>query len=223
MTINIDKDNLLNFFSEITDNKSELTYVKNLIKVYPDILDYMINDKIPDLSKTKYTKIKRYKEIRKKVKANIDLLYLNNELYNAFDISFLKKIYVYFLNKFESNNYISDIKSIIIKNIKYSPYDTLCKADKILLNAYNKAPQLWNFNLRSSNYRCVSFILWYLINNLNGSTFTYIDTIKRDMRYKYNISDCLATFNEAIKDKRFTVINDKIMLTSSFLEEKKLY
>ena len=31
MTINIDKDNLLNFFSEITDNKSELTYVKNLI------------------------------------------------------------------------------------------------------------------------------------------------------------------------------------------------
>ena len=59
MTINIDKDNLLNFFSEITDNKSELTYVKNLIKVYPDILDYMINDKIPDLSKTKYTKIKR--------------------------------------------------------------------------------------------------------------------------------------------------------------------
>lgn len=230
MTINIDKDNLLNFFSEITDNKSELTYVKNLIKVYPDILDYMINDKIPDLSKTKYTKIKRYTALSEKVKANIDLLYLNNELYNAFDISFLKKIYVYFLNKFESNNYISDIKSIIIKNIKYSPYDTLCKlsniafvkADKILLNAYNKAPQLWNFNLRSSNYRCVSFILWYLINNLNGSTFTYIDAIKRDMRYKYNISDCLATFNEAIKDKRFTIINDKIMLTSSFLEEKNI-
>ena len=190
----------------------------------------MINDKIPDLSKTKYTKIKRYTALSEKVKANVDLLYLNNELYNAFDISFLKKIYVYFLNKFESNNYISDIKSIIIKNIKYSPYDTLCKlsniafvkADKILLNAYNKAPQLWNFNLRSSNYRCVSFILWYLINNLNGSTFTYIDTIKRDMRYKYNISDCLATFNEAIKDKRFTVINDKIMLTSSFLEEKNI-
>ena len=42
------------------------------------------------------------------------------------------------------------------------------------------------------------------------------------MRYKYNISDCLATFNEAIKDKRFTVINDKIMLTSSFLEEKNI-
>ena len=46
MTINIDKDNLLNFFSEITDNKSELTYVKNLIKVYPDILDYMSKNKL---------------------------------------------------------------------------------------------------------------------------------------------------------------------------------
>lgn len=230
MTININKENLLNFFLEITDNKSELTYIKNLIKVYPNILDYMVNDKVPDLSKTKYTKIKRYTALAEKVKANIDLLDLNNELCNAFDISLLKKIYNYFINKFESNEFNVNIKSVIIKNIKYSPYDTLCrlsniaftKADKILLNAHNKAPQIWNFNLRSSNYRCVAFILWYLINNLNGSTFTYINTIKRDMKFKYNISDCLPIFNEAIKDKRFTIINDKIMLTSSFLEEKNI-
>lgn len=230
MAINIDKNNLLNFFIEITESKSELTYVKNLIKVYPNILDYMINDEIPDLSKTKYTKIKRYTALAEKVKNNIDLLYLNNELYNAFDISLLKKIYIYFLNKFESNKFDINIKSVIIKNIKYSPYDTLCrlsniafiKADKILLNAHNKAPEIWNFNLRSSIYRCISFILWYLINNLNGSTFTYINSLKRDMQFKYNISDCLPTFNEAIKDKRFTIIDDKIMLTSSFLEEKNI-
>ena len=81
MAIIIDKNNLLNFFIEITESKSELTYIKNLIKVYPNILDYMINDEIPDLSKTKYTKIKRYTALAEKVKNNIDLLYLNNELY----------------------------------------------------------------------------------------------------------------------------------------------
>lgn len=230
MNYKIDKENLLKFFSEITNNKSELTYIKNLVNVYPNILDYIINDKIPDLSKTKYTKVKRYTSLAIKVKDNIDLLNLSNSFYNAFDFSLLKKIYSYFTEKFKDVDYYTNINSIILKNIKYSPYDTLCKfpdisflkADKILLNAYKKTPHIWNFNLRYSHYRCTSFILWYLINYLNGSTYILIDSLKNEMRYKYNLTDCLDSFDDAIKDKRFTIINDKIMLTSSFLEERNI-
>lgn len=230
MKVNINSDNLLSFFLEITDNKKEITYIKNLIKVYPNILDYMINDITPDLSKTKYIKNKRYNVLVEKVKNNIELLELNNVLDNAFEISLLIKIRNYFLSKFEEKSLLVDINTIIVKNLKYSPYDTLCKlpnigfikADNILLRAHTKAPHLWNYNLRSSIYRCTSFILWYLINNLFGSTFIYINSLKQQMMYKYNVGDCLPVFNEALKDNRFTIIDDKIMLTSSFLEEKNI-
>ena len=40
-----DKNKILNFFLEITgNNKNDIEYIKNLIQVYPNVIDLMLSD-----------------------------------------------------------------------------------------------------------------------------------------------------------------------------------
>ncbi len=229
MNININKrDKLLNFFLEITDNdKKTIGYISNLLDVYPNILEYILSNQTPDLSKVKWVKSKRYAMLKEKVLDNYDILELNSLLEDAFSIKTLKLIKNYFTDKFPNH---SDVNRIIIKSIKKSPYDVLCKingigfitADKILLDAYYTSPHLWDFNLESSKYRCTCFIIYYLINNLNGSTKTTKQEILNSMKFKYGLFDCVNSFDEALKDYRIYVDNDNIMLLSVYLEERNI-
>ena len=227
ITIN-NRNKLLNFFLEITDNdKKTIGYISNLIDIYPNILEYMLSNQIPDLSKVKWVKHKRYDMLKEKVLDNYDILKLNSLLEDAFSIKVLKLIKKHFENKFPNSN---DINRIIVKSIKKSPYDVLCKingigfitADKILLDAYYNAPNLWNFNLESSKYRCTCFILYYLINNLNGSTKTTKQEILNSMKFKYGLWDCVNSFEEALNDYRIYIDDNNVMLKSVYLEEKNI-
>lgn len=222
------RDKLLNFFLEITDNdKKTIGYISNLIDVYPNILEYILSNQTPDLSKVKWVKSKRYNMLKEKVLDNYSILQLNSLLEDAFSIKTLKLIKKHFEDKFPNSN---DINRIIVKSIKKSPYDVLCKingigfitADKILLDAYYNAPNLWNFNLESSKYRCTCFIIYYLINNLNGSTRTTKQEIVNSMKFKYGLWDCVNAFEEALTDYRIHVDNDNVMLMSVYLEEKHI-
>ena len=124
ITIN-NRNKLLNFFLEITDNdKKTIGYISNLIDIYPNILEYMLSNQIPDLSKVKWVKHKRYDMLKEKVLDNYDILKLNSLLEDAFSIKVLKLIKKHFENKFPNSN---DINRIIVKSIKKSPYDVLCK------------------------------------------------------------------------------------------------
>lgn len=227
-----DKHKVINFLLEITDNDSKtISYIQNLVDVYPNILDYMISNIMPDLDKVKYVKYKRYNYLKTKVLENISILNLNKLLNDSFDISFLTKLKNYYKLKI-SNNDIDDetLNSIIYKKIRLQPYDTLCripgigfiKADNILLNAYNKQTTLWNFNIRTSEHRCISFIIYYLIYCLNGSTCVSIEKLKKDMLYRFYLDDCLNVFENAILDKKFKILNGNIMLYSTFLEEQNI-
>lgn len=231
MSINIkSREKLLNFFLEITDNdKKTIGYISNLLDVYPDALDYMIKNEMPDLSEVKWVKYKRWNMLKDKVLENLDILQLNSILNDAFPIKILKQIKNYYYDKFKDNN-ITHINDIILKIIKKSPYDALCridgigfiKADKILLDAYTNSKDLWDFNLESSKYRCTCFILYYLINCLNGSTVANKTKIKQEMIYRYGLSDCVNSFDEAITDYRLYSNNNSVMLMSTYLEEKNI-
>ena len=99
--INIqDKNKILNFFLEITNNdKKQISYIQNLLEVYPNILEYMINDQMPDLSAVKYVKYKRYNMLKEKVLLHADILELNSLQNDSFDISILKQLRNMFIDK----------------------------------------------------------------------------------------------------------------------------
>lgn len=224
-----DSNKLLSFFLEITgNNEKDIYYIKNLIEIYPNILTYMLNNEMPDLSMVKYVKEKRYKQLMQKVLTHYNLLQLNYKLNDLFPLSLLKTIKNHYSAKIEDDNILINY---IAKQMHINPYDFLCsitgigfiKADNILIAANSHENSLWTYDLKSSVQRCTSFILWYLINNLNGSTYIEISKIKNIMMYKYNLQDCLISFEKAILDKRITIFEDnKLVLTNTYIEESNI-
>lgn len=225
---NISSDKLSQFFLEITGNDTrDKDYIDNLVNAYPNVLDFMLNDMMPDLTNVKYVKYKRYNYLKEKAIENIDLLQLNNKLNDVFSLSLLKTLKSYYSNIVIDNNLVNDI---IVKNLYNEPYDTLCrinnisfaKADKILLEANKHKNNFWQYDIASSKQRCVAFIIWYLINNLNGSTYSTLEKLKSVMLYKYFLNDCIHTLDSALTDKRITYVNNKVMLTSVYLQEQNI-
>lgn len=225
-----DKEKTLELLLCILDNDSaQMKYVRNLLEAYPNILEYIINDEIPDLSKVKLVKNKRYEYIKNKVLDNLLILKLNGLLDNAFNTNILKLLLKHYCSVDEFTP-MKDYTNYIVKLIKEDPYDTLCKiknigfikADSIILEASKKTKDLWNFDVSSSIYRCVSFICWYLMNNLNGSTYEYSEKILKLMKYKYGLADCEYCFNEALKNVKFKVSGNKVMLYTTYIQELKI-
>ena len=130
--INLDKSKSLQFLLKIIGNESEnMYYIKNLLDIYPNTIEYILNDETPDLTKVKYVKSKRWKYIKELVLENISLLQLNDMLENVFDITTLinlKEYYTEFLGPTYNDEIINNI---ILQNIKKEPYDTLCRISGI--------------------------------------------------------------------------------------------
>ena len=228
MNINInDKNKLISFLKDITDNTNDIYYIKNLVEVYPNVINYMFNDITPDLSKVKYVKEKRYNQLKTKVLENYSLLSLNSKLNDLFPFSLLKQLQNTYKNDFMNDEALTNF---IVKQMITNPYDTLCrikgigfiKADKIILNANSYENSLWMYNIRNSVQRCISFILWYLITQLQGSTYIEISKLKKIMLYKYGLDDCINKLEQSLTDKRLTLFDNKVILTSIYLEEKNI-
>ena len=225
--MNYTKEQTLEIFLSLINNDSEqMYYVKNLVEAYPNIIEKIINNEYVDLTKVKYVKYKRFEYLKNKILDNVNLLNLSNNLENVFNLQLLKKI-----KKVYEETYNKYNDELIIKEIKNSPYEFLCKingigfikADQILITAYNKSKNIWHYDLKSSKIRCLYFLLWYLSNCLNGSTFAYLNVIINKMKYEYNLSECLNTINEALLDNRIFKIDDnRIMLTYVYLQEKNI-
>ena len=223
---NINQEKTLKFLTLVTNDSGgdfKLSYLKNLINEYPNVLELMLNDKTPDLSKVKYIKYKRYSQLKTKVLAYSHLLELNEKLNNCFDFNILNKLYEYYIK--QSNEF--EVINVIYKAIKNQPYDTLCnldrigfkRADALLLNI-NLNNKLWDFNLKTSIFRCISFIIYYLNYELNGSTWIYIESLKKLMINKYNMQDCIDKLKEALTDPRLHVSKNRVMLTYYYFREQ---
>ena len=223
----INQEKTLKFLTLVTNDSGgdfKLSYLKNLINEYPNILELMLNDKTPDLSKVKYIKHKRYSQLKAKVLAYEHLLELNEKLKNCFDFNVLKKLYEHYI--VQSNEF--EVIDIIYKAIKNQPYDTLYHldrigfktADSILLTANNNPNNLWEFDLKTSVFRCISFIIYYLNYELNGSTWIYTETLKKLMLTKYEMQDCVDKFEQALADPRLYVSKNRVMLTYYYFREQ---
>lgn len=221
----LDKNKSLNFLKDITKNDGNTYYIKNLLDIYPNVINLMLEDITPDLSKVKYVKKRRYEQLKNKVLEQKDLLILNFKLKDLFPFALLEKLKKYYCDYFKASDVLINY---IVKQLITQPYSTLCqlkgigfiKADKILLNANFYEDTIWTYDLRSSVQRCTSFIIWYLINQLVGSTYVNISDLKRIMIYKYGLDGCVKQFDRALQDNKLTMFdNDKIMLTTAYLEE----
>lgn len=225
-----DPNKLFSFFLEITgNNPNDNYYIKNLLDVYPDILNYMLNDITPDLSKVKYVKVRRYNQLKTKVLENYEVLKLNDLLKNLFPINILKQLINYYKIKIadETTRHNAILKSLIV-----NPYLTLCRlkgisfqrADNILLEASSHENNIWSYTLYNSKQRAESFVIWFLMNRLNGSTFIEIDKLKYEMTYRCDLSDCVKHLDVVFSDKnKFTIFeNTKVMLTKVYLQEKAI-
>lgn len=230
ITTNIDQNKLFNFFLEITGNNSKNNYyIKNLLEVYPDILNYMLNDITPDLTKVKYVKIRRYKQLKDKVLENYEILKLNEMLKDLFPMNILKQL----INFYKIKIVDEDTRdNAILKALSINPYLTLCKlkgisfqrADNILLESSSHENTIWSYRLYDSKQRAESFVIWFLMNRLNGSTFIEIDKLKYEMTYKFDLSDCVKHLAMVLSDKnKFTIFDDnKLILTKTFLQEQNI-
>lgn len=226
-----DKDNftltqLQELFLYVTKNSKDIEYIDNLLEVYPNILDYMLADKIPDLSNVKYIKEKRYKSLKDKILRNKDLVSLCQSLEFVFEIKIVSKIREYFMNKLVTSNNINDF---IISEIKNHPYDVLCslegigffKADKILLDANDKTNTLWSENLIVSEQRCISFLTYFLYECLNGSTIIPLKEIYKQMMYKYNLQPLIKVLDKVKYNERFVLINNSYLMLRKIYDEEK--
>ena len=199
------KQKLIEFLLEITGNEyKNITYIENLVEVYPNIIEYMLSDNIPDLSNVKFIKQKRYSQLKEKVLNNYDILELNSKLNDLFPLNILKLLKKYYEDKFLDSNVRNNY---IAKQIINNPYDTLCNidglnflsVDKLLLQISLNENSLWEYDLSKSAQRLTSFIIWYLINQLNGSTYVPLKTLKGAILYKYDLLDCISYLDKVLK------------------------
>ena len=209
--------NILNFYT--SNNKSDSKYIINLVNVYPNVLNLMLNNIIPDLSNVKLVKETRYKTLMKKIQNNRHIIYLCDCLKYTFPLSFLQRLYNS-AKGLESNKNQNNYQFIdkLIFNLKLNPYKmvktyldiSFKRLDKILINSYDECPEIWNFNLKISIVRCEAFVEYYLSTQLNGSTFCSINQLYNDMIYKFNLYDCINIFDTAIQNKTlFKILKNK--------------
>lgn len=221
-------EQLKELFLFVTNNSNDVEYIDNLLEVYPNVLDYMLADEIPDLSNVRYIKAKRYTSLKNKILRHKELVELHQALNFIFDIKILSKIKTYFKNALITD---TNINEYIINSIKKYPYDTLCsiegfnfnRADKILLKANDQPNTIWNENLLVSEQRCISFLTYFLLEGLNGSTIIPLNEIQNQMMYRYNLYPLVSVLHKVKYNERFVLINDSfLMLRKIYNEEKNI-
>lgn len=192
------------FLSEvITRNQAE-----TLLKVYPNIIQKVIDNDLDDIdfSKTKGIKEKTFEKIKNKIIDNICLAELVTELKGYISLPVIRKIY----DKYPS---IQALKS----KLKSNPYKCLCglggvgfkTADNILLeiekiskdNIKNGKDPIVVFNesLIESEERCLACIKYLLEENeSNGNTKMNLPDLRKEVLK--TTPQCLDKFVYCIKD-----------------------
>ena len=218
---NIDSSRL--FLEEIiTPNQ-----VKVLLKVYPDIIDRVINERLDDINLQLTKGIKEYTfgVIKRKIIENFKLVEIVDEFKGLLTISTLKKLY----EKYPS---VKKIKSELRKN----PYHCLCslsrigfkKADSILLEINNFIDddnnKIIEFeeNLKTSYQRAKAFTIYCLEENeKNGNTKMLVKNLRP--AYEKEVPECMHHLVKILKEDKdvyFSLENKCIALQDTYETEQ---
>ncbi len=203
-------------FEIITKRQTEI-----LLKEYPNIIDMIIKgeeDKI-DLNKLNGIGEYSFNRIKEKIIENFCLSDFVSEFYGLFSISTAKKLY----DKYGS---IEMMK----QELKNDPYKSLCeisgigfkKADSILLEIDRITKEnvkqgkevsfQFDFDLKRSCKRCLSYILYALSENeSNGNTKMNLANLRSECLKE--VPETIDYFTDAIKDE--TIFYEKEKMTIS--------
>lgn len=188
------KEETYSFLREVlTENQAKV-----LIENYPDIIQIVKENRthIIDIKKLKGIGEKSLEKIKDKIIENFYLLDLVTEFGNVISLSMLNKIY----NKYSSIE-------VLKKKLITEPYTTLTrvsgigfkKADAIVLELQEKNIMDFGYDVRTSENRCLSCMLYLLEENeTNGNTKMNIQEL-RSQCLKL-IPECTNHFTSAIKN-----------------------
>jgi exodeoxyribonuclease V alpha subunit len=180
-----------------------------LFKVYPDIVDRVINNRLEDidLSLTKGIKEYTFERIKEKIVENFALVELVSEFQGLLSLNMVKKLY----DKYPSTEKIR-------YEMKNNPYKCLCvisgigfkKADGLLLeiekasieNVSKGLKPIIDFNsdLKTSKQRCLSCILFLLEENENNG-HTKMDLVDLKNQCDKLVPACAYHFIDAVKEE----------------------
>lgn len=226
--INIKRDRPTNaeetyvFLREIlTENQADV-----LCKVYPDIVDRVINNRLDDIDLNKTPGIKEYTfdVIKNKIVENFCLAEIVTEFQGMLTLSMVKKLH----EKYSS-------VQMIRKKMREDPYKCLCglarvgfkTADSILLELERESLESikngekpiieFNCDLKTSKQRCLSCVLYLLEENENNG-HTVMDIVDLRNQCMKLTPACSDLFVDCIKHE--SIVYNKDSMTVSL---KKTY
>ena len=218
--VNIKRDRPMNeydmqiFLQEIlTSNQASILY-----QSYPNIVDKVINNDLSDidLNKTKGIKEITFNKIKEKIIENFALVDLVNEFQGLLSLPMLKKLYI---------NYPSLQK--IKYELQHNPYKCLCglsgvgfkTADSLLIqidetskeNIKNNKEAIidFRFNLKTSQQRCKSCLIFLLEENENCGN-TKMNLIELKNQCDNLTPECSYNFVDCLKNEEFYYNKEKI-------------
>lgn len=170
-----------------------------LIKTYPNIIDIVKNQEYDKVDLSKLNGIGEYtwSKIKEKIINNFCLMDIITKFQGLLSISVVKKIY----EKYTS-------VEVLEKKLQKNPYTTLTKiggigfktADSIILQIQDKGIIDFGYDIKTSEDRCLSFLLYLLAENeTNGHTkMNLVDLRKECMKI---VPACSEHFVDALKNK----------------------
>lgn len=210
------------FLREIlTENQADV-----LCKVYPDIVDRVINNRLDDIDLNKTPGIKEYTfdVIKNKIVENFCLAEIVTEFQGMLTLSMVKKLH----EKYSS-------VQMIRKKMREDPYKCLCglarvgfkTADSILLELERESLESikngekpiieFNCDLKTSKQRCLSGVLYLLEENENNG-HTVMDIVDLRNQCMKLTPACSDLFVDCIKHE--SIVYNKDSMTVSL---KKTY
>lgn len=210
------------FLREIlTENQADV-----LCKVYPDIVDRVINNRLDDIDLNKTPGIKEYTfdVIKNKIVENFCLAEIVTEFQGMLTLSMVKKLH----EKYSS-------VQMIRKKMREDPYKCLCglarvgfkTADSILLELERESLESikngekpiieFNCDLKTSKQRCLSCVLYLLEENENNG-HTVMDIVDLRNQCMKLTPACSDLFVDCIKHE--SIVYNKDSMTVSL---KKTY
>lgn len=212
----ISEANTVGFLCQIlTFNQAEA-----LVKVYPDIIDRVVNNKEVDLSQVKGIKDASFEKIKEKIIRNYKLFDYINLFGSAISLTKIQEVY-------EKYTSIEKIEELLYKD----PYEFLTnlgrvgfkRADVILDKLVSEGKLSFDFDIKSSKQRCSSAMMYVIKENENeGHT-------KMQLRSCYDkvkeiSSECLKHFKECCFDEdKFYFDQDNLIIARRRMYDNEKY